>query len=263
MRKKCFFIFFVCCLTIVFAQKPGTSFEAEVLGGKDQIEQVLQTQLTLPKVLLTSGFDTHVTVFFDLDSLGNAINASFTENYNNVLRNEVARLLKFLKFRKSQNNKTAIDWCHLSFHISTESYSKFIKQKYKNTLKNNLSADSSFVIYAKADVSPEYYKNGEEGMAEFILSEIEYPKLAIEKSVEGTVVIEFIVETNGYVSALNVKKSLGAGCMEEALRLIKTTRWKPAVYHNSLVRYKMSYPISFSLRNNSRENSSSSQTLGQ
>jgi TonB family protein len=263
MSKKWLIFFFILCLSKSDAQKLVSELETEVIGGKEQLEQVLQTQLYLPKVLLTNGFDTHILVFFDLDSLGHAKNVSFNEAYNNVLRAEFTRLLKFLRFKQTQNIKLPTYPYYLDFHISTDRYSKFIKQKYKHTLKNDVPADSSFSVYTKADISPVYYKNGEEGLSEFILSEIEYPQLAIEKSVEGTVVIEFIVETNGYVSSLSVKKSLGAGCVEEALRLIKITRWKPAVYQNKLVRYKMSYPITFSLRNTGRENSSSSQTIGQ
>ncbi len=263
MRKSLTLLFCVLFFSVSFAQTLVSEFETEVIGGKDQLEQVVQTQFSLPKVLLTNGFNTSIQVFFDLDSLGNAIHVNFNEAYNNVLRNEYTRILKFLKFRQMQNVHLKTYPYVLDFPISTDRYNKYIKQKYKHNLKSTLAIDSSFVIYTKADVSPEFYKNGEEGMSEYILSEIEYPKLAIEKSVEGTVVIEFVVETNGYVTGIHVKKALGAGCTEEALRLIKVSRWKPAVLHNKLVRYKMTYPITFSLRNISKENSSSSQTLGQ
>jgi protein TonB len=138
----------------------------------------------------------------------------------------------------------------------------YFKQKNKLTLKKPLPADSSFVIYTKADKSPEYYKNGDDGLAEFILSQIEYPKLAIEKSIEGTVVIEFVVETNGYLTGITVKQGVNAGCTEEALRLIKLTKWQPAVFNNKFVRYKTNFPITFSLRNISKDNTSGSQ-MGQ
>lgn len=263
MRKNWLILIIAHFFSNALAQTLVSEFDTEVIGGKDQVEQIMQTQLNLPKVLLTNNFDTHVLVFFDLDSLGNAKNINFNEAYNNVLRSEFSRLLKFMKFRQMQNTKLPTRPYYLDFHISSNRYNKFIKQKYKYTLKSEKFADSSYVIYSKADVSPKYYNNEEEGMGEFILSEIEYPKLAIEKTVEGTVLIEFVVETNGYVTSLNVIKALGAGCTEEALRLIKITRWKPAVLNNKLVRYKMTYPITFSLRNTGRENSSSSQTIGQ
>lgn len=241
------------------AQAPD-QYPAQAIGGKEQVEQILETQFTLPKTLLTSNFDVQYTASFDLDSVGNAINVTYKSGINNALRNETTRILRFLKFTKTQNEAFETYPYTLSFHISTDRYNKFAKQRSRLNLKKTQQADSSFIIYTKADKSPEYYKNGEEGMNEFVLSEIEYPKLAIEKSVEGTVIIEFVVETNGYVTAINLKKGLGAGCSEEALRLIKSTKWQPAVLNNKLVRYRTNYPITFSLRNVTRDASS---TIGQ
>lgn len=241
-------------------QVNSNGFEAQAVGGKDLVEQILQTQLALPKILLTSNFDEHVTAFFDLDSSGNAINITFKNGYNNALRKETTRILKFFKFTHTQNPQYETYPYSFSFHISTDIYNKYIKQRSKLSFKKPLIADSSFVIYSKAERAPEYYKNGDEGLAEYMLSEIEYPKLAIEKSVEGTVVVEFVVETNGYVTNLVVKKGLGAGCTEEALRLIKSTKWQPAVLENKFVRYRTNYPITFSLRNITRDASS---TIGQ
>ena len=258
MLKRYSFIAFVLFLNCGFAQLTSSEYEAQVIGGKEQVEQVLQTQLTLPKVLLSSNFDEHVTIFFDLDSIGQATHITFKSSYNNALRKETARILRFFKFKHTQNTLYETYPYSFTYHITTEKYSKFLKQRSKLNLKKPLPADSSYVIHGRAQRSPEYYKNGDEGLTEFILSEIEYPKLAVEKSVEGTVVVEFVVETNGYVTGLNVKQSLGAGCTEEALRLVKLTKWQPAVLDNKYVRYKTTYPITFSLRNNSRDASSTS-----
>jgi protein TonB len=242
------------------AQLSSEQFEAKAVGGKAQIEQVLETQLVLPKTLLTSNFDVEVNAFFDLDSLGYATNITFKTGVNNVLRNETKRILQFIRFLKTQNETYETYPYSFSYQISTSRYNKFLKQRSRLTLKKGIQTDSSFVVYSRADKAPEYYKNGEEGMNEYILSEMEYPKLAIEKSVEGTVVIEFIVEANGYVTDLNIKQGLGAGCAEEALRIIKTTRWQPATLNGNYVRYKVTYPITFSLRNVNRDASS---TIGQ
>lgn len=260
MLRSYFFIVLLALTVKNFGQLTNNGFEAQAVGGKDLVEQILQTQLSLPKILLTSNFDEHVTAFFDLDSAGHAINITFKNGYNNALRKETTRVLKFFKFTHTQNPEYETYPYSFSFHISTEIYNKYIKQRSKLNFKKPLATDSSFIIYSKAERAPEFYKNGDEGLAEYILSEIEYPKLAVEKSVEGTVVIEFVVETNGYVTNLVVKKGLGAGCTEEALRLIKATKWQPAVLDAKFVRYRTNYPITFSLRNITRDASS---TIGQ
>lgn len=261
MLKKYIYILIVGWLTTFNAQTSATSpeYEAKAIGGKEQIEQVLETQLTLPKTLLTSNFDTELTTFFDIDSAGKAVNIRVDGGTNNVLRNEVKRVFNFIKFNRTLRLPNESRPYFLMFKLSTDKYNKYFKQKNKFSIKKPLSADSSFTIYSKADKSPEFYKNGDEGLTEFVLSNIEYPKLAVEKSVEGTVIIEFVVETNGYITGITVKQSVGAGCTEEALRIIKLTKWQPAILGNKFVRYKTTYPFTFSLRNINKDNSSSNQ----
>ncbi len=267
MLKKYIFLFSV-AVSSVFGQTSSTSpeFEAIAIGGKAQIEQVLETQLTLPKILLTSNFDVEITTFFDLDSAGKAVNIKFEglkNNNNNVLRNELTRMFGFWKFNKTLHLPNESRPYFLIFKLSTEKYNRYFKQKNKLNLKKTLPADSSYVIYTKADKSPEYYKNGDDGLTDFILSQIEYPKLAIERSVEGTVVIEFVVETNGYITGITVKQGVNTGCTEEALRLIKETKWQPASLNGKFVRYRTNYPITFSLRNINKDASGSSGSIGQ
>lgn len=263
MRKVYSFIVTAVCFCSIAAtaQNQNYAIEANPVGGKEQIEQVLQTQLTLPKTLLNSHFSHEVVAYFDLDGEGNAINPRFEGMSNNLLRSELKRILRFMKFTKSPNAYN--DPYFLVFNLSTEKYYRYYKQRSKLALKKEAGVDSSGIIYSKADRAPEYYKNGEAGLEEFVLTSMEYPKLAIEKSVEGTVVIDFVVEANGYVTGVSVKQPLGAGCSEEALRVIKLTKWQPALINHKYVRYKTSYPITFSLRNISNDNSSSSKTLGQ
>lgn len=258
MLNKLLFILSLLLSSTGSAQLSESELVAQPVGGSQQAEQVIETQLTLPKVLLTPQFDVHVTTFFDLDSAGNAVNVSYKGNLNNALRKETTRILQFIKFKRTQSEGYETYPYHFTYHISTERYNKLLKQKSKFNLKKPLPADSSFMVYARAQKSPEYFKNAEEGLAEYLLSEIEYPKLAIEKSIEGTVVLDFIVETNGYVTAIHVKQGVNAGCTEEAIRLIKGTKWIPASLNNKFVRYSMSYPITFALRNITKDSSSSS-----
>ena len=247
----------MCFTGAVLGQTPSTAYaiDAYPLGGKEQLDQVLETQLTLPKTLLTSQFETASVAYFDVDSSGKAVNIKVEKAINNALRNEIKRMFGFLRFARTQN--VYGDPYVLNFKFNTDKYDHYFKQKSKFNFKKPLPADSSFIVYSKADRSPEYYRNGEEGLEEFIRSQMEYPRTAVERSIEGTVVLEFIVETNGYITDLKIKQNVGGGCGEEALRVMKQTKWLPAISNNKFVRYKTTYPITFNLRNRSRDNSSS------
>jgi TonB family protein len=258
MLQKWLLMLFSVFLGCLNAQMGNTApeFEAHPLGGREQLEQVLQTQLTLPKSLLTSGFEEEVTLFFDLDSSGKAVGFKFAKGMNNVLRNELKRMTGFLRFKRTQSALGDVQPYFLVFKISTEKYNRYQKQRSRFNLKKSQEAVSSMVIYARADKSPEYFRNGEEGLAEFVLGEIEYPKLAKEKSIEGTVIMEFVVETNGYITNVLVQQGVNGGCTEEAVRIMKQSKWQPAVLNNRLVRYRTIYPITFSLVNTGKDGTS-------
>ncbi len=240
----------------------SVSVEAEVAGGKETLDQVLETQLTLSKLILTKDFSKDVIVYFEIDSVNSAKNITFDRGLNNYMALELKRILKFLKFNKKTSvSETPYEY-FLTFNLSTAKYNKYGKQRSKPIVKNERKADSSFVIHSKADKSPEYYKRGEEGLTEFVMSEIQYPDIAREKSIQGTVVLEFVVETNGFITNINVKQGVNGGCTEEALRILKQTKWNPAVLNEKYVRYKINYPITFNLQNSFKDNSAPRQDGG-
>jgi TonB family protein len=62
----------------------------------------------------------------------------------------------------------------------------------------------------------------------YLEKNLRYPAEALEQKIKGKVLIEFTVETNGDLSEFNVVKSLGHGCDEEVIRLVKEgPKWSP------------------------------------
>jgi TonB family protein len=55
-----------------------------------------------------------------------------------------------------------------------------------------------------------------------------YEVLAKEKRIQGTTVLELIIDERGEVSVIGIAKPLGAGLDDEAIRTIRTWRFKPA-----------------------------------
>lgn len=233
------------------------------IGGQAELDQVLSTQLTLPKTLVNRNFAIDVTTFFDLDSAGHAINLSLKGVSDKYMKAELVRIFRFFRFLRTQPVGVPVYPYTTSFHLSSDKYKKYIKQKSRFTPKEKLISDSSLAVHTRADRSPQYYRNAEEGLGEFVLGELEYPDVAKEKSIEGTVRLQFIVETNGFVTGITPVQSVSGGCTEEAIRILRETKWQPATYKGKLVRYQMTYPIMFSLRNQTRNVGYSSQTLGQ
>ena len=77
---------------------------------------------------------------------------------------------------------------------------------------------------------------------------IRYPEIAKKAGVEGTVIVQFVVDENGNVRDARVIKGVGAGLDEEALRVVKLLKFKPGKQRGKPVRVRMALPIRFELK---------------
>ena len=84
-------------------------------------------------------------------------------------------------------------------------------------------------------------------MAENFRSRMSYPPDALKRDIEGPVLVEFVVEPNGTLSNMRALRELGAGCNEEAFRLVEGILWSPAVKDGERVRSSAQVRIRFRL----------------
>ncbi len=91
----------------------------------------------------------------------------------------------------------------------------------------------------------------EGGMAAFlgwVAKQIKYPTQARRMGVEGKVYVQFVVDKDGTLTDVKVVRGIGAGCDEEAIRVIeKSKKWKPGKQRGRAVRQRMILPINFKL----------------
>lgn len=98
------------------------------------------------------------------------------------------------------------------------------------------------VIYA--EVMPEF--NG--SIHSYLSKAIRYPQTAVQTGVQGRVLIHFVVNEDGQITNATVKRGIGAGCDEEALRVVKAMpAWKPGKQNGHPVKVYFTLPISFKL----------------
>ncbi|NJN77564.1 MAG: TonB family protein [Saprospiraceae bacterium] len=95
-------------------------------------------------------------------------------------------------------------------------------------------------------------KCADKKMLEFIYANVKYPSVARENNVEGTAVVSFVIKKDGSISNINVLRDPGAGCGEEAVRIINLmqnlpNKWIPGRQGNENVRVQFNLPIRFRL----------------
>jgi TonB family protein len=99
------------------------------------------------------------------------------------------------------------------------------------------------------EVMPEF-QGGQTALMAFLSENIRYPELALQHSIEGKVVAQFIVEEDGsiQVDSISFLKMLGYGCEEEVKRVISLMpNWKPGRQNNQTVRVYFNLPVTFRL----------------
>ena len=81
---------------------------------------------------------------------------------------------------------------------------------------------------------------------EFVARNIVYPVQAKRMDIQGKVFVEFIVERDGSITNIRTLKGIGAGCDEEAVRVVNLApKWNPGKQRGKAVRQKMILPINF------------------
>ncbi len=85
-------------------------------------------------------------------------------------------------------------------------------------------------------------------LLEFVYSNIKYPVLARENGVQGLVVVNFVVEKDGSITDIQIVRDIGAGCGQEAVRIVKMMpKWNPGKQRGRPVRVRFTLPIRFKL----------------
>jgi TonB family protein len=93
------------------------------------------------------------------------------------------------------------------------------------------------------------YEGGDQALIQFIVENMQYPLVAIDNKIQGTVGIKYVINHDGKVSDCKIIKSLGYGCDEEAIRLVKLLRYEIASKNKGLkVIYHKDIFIGFKLK---------------
>lgn len=114
----------------------------------------------------------------------------------------------------------------------------FAQSDNKDTISSN----------TEKEILPEF-PGGEDALYKFISENLKYPQEAKKNRIEGIVLVEFIVEKDGYITNVKATKSPNELLSEEAERVVKMSpKWTPGYEFGKPVRLKLAIPIQFALK---------------
>ena len=92
------------------------------------------------------------------------------------------------------------------------------------------------------------FPGGADSLQAFLAREIQYPPVAKNNGITGTVLVEFVVEKDGQVTNAKVKVPLFPECDKEAVRSVMAMpKWKPGKSMGKPVRCYFQVPVTFRL----------------
>lgn len=86
----------------------------------------------------------------------------------------------------------------------------------------------------------------DQAMLAFIYQYLEYPQVALQNGIEGTVVVRFVVEKDGSITDAQVVREIGGGCGKAVLKVVETMPlWIPGSQQGRKVRVQFNLPVRF------------------
>lgn len=103
-------------------------------------------------------------------------------------------------------------------------------------------------IFTVVETQPQF-PGGEDSLYNFIYSNLRYPQSAMRYKLEGRVFLTFVVEKDGSITNVKIKRDIGGGCGHEAKRVVEMMpKWIPGKQNGKPVKVQFNLPIIFKLK---------------
>ena len=124
--------------------------------------------------------------------------------------------------------------------------------KETETSENKSKTDNTNTterVHVISETMPEF-PGGQYALFKFISKNLNYPKDAKKKGIQGKVMVQFIVEKDGTIGDIRIIRSVSPDLDKEAIRVFNLPtmpKWKPGTSDGVAVRVRYSVPIIFKL----------------
>jgi len=211
--------------------------------------------------VIKTGFRMHdyQQLIFD-QTLGKQIN-NLTNNFNvSLIKNRIIMMTKSRSKRVSRIKIILAFPAILLLIASTSSVSAiYLTNDAEKTTplqtvsKQNENPDPGPIqgkedsVYKVVEKMP-LFNGGTEELYSYLGKNIKYPDEAKQKGIEGIVFVTFVIEKDGSVTNVKILRGIGAGCDEEAYRVVETMpNWTPGYQDGKPVRVSFALPIKYKL----------------
>lgn len=247
--KKSIFLFTLAMIShSIFAQ--FISYPAEIVGGSYNYKIIFDQEIYYPDAAIKTKAEGEIIIVFTVGEDGFGKDFIVVQPVHPELDQAYINMMKHLTWVPGNKDGEASA-------TQEKKYQKFKIKKYDKLVKKRgynqppfpytpYSAEMKLTAKNRLEQKPKpYYKEKEVNVFKFISEYIKIPDAAVKQGIKGEVEIAFIVESSGRLSNFREIKGLGAGCTEEAYRLIQMMKWEPAKANGEYVRSEFQIKVNF------------------
>ncbi len=104
-------------------------------------------------------------------------------------------------------------------------------------------------IFQVVEKQPEF-PGGMAELMKYLQKNIKYPTVCQEQGIQGRVIVQFVVNSDGSIVDPQVAKAVNPYLDKEALRVVRTMpKWSPGEQRGKKVRVRFTLPVTFRLSN--------------
>jgi TonB family protein len=213
----------------------------EFPGGEAGMKAFLAANLRFPEKAYQQKVEGDVYVAYIIRSNGSIANPEILKGIGAGCDEEVIRVVKTMpKFKPGYQGETPV--------------AVKVNQKIAFYLNGGAEPSSDYIgeVFTIVEKNPEF-PGGEQAFNAFIANNLRYPEEAKKKGIAGDVYVKYIIRKNGSIANPEILKGLGAGCDEEAIRLVKALpKYKPGAQQGDPVAVAWNQRIKFRLAGNAK-----------
>lgn len=114
--------------------------------------------------------------------------------------------------------------------------------------QSSKSTATEYISYETVEVKPEY-PSGMGELSKYLSRNVRYPVTCQENGVQGTVIVQFIVDKEGSVEEVSIATGVDSHLDAEAMRVIgMMPKWKPGKHEGKEVNVRCTIPVGFRLQ---------------
>ena len=149
---------------------------------------------------------------------------------------------------KLSANTTMIESCYQSKAQQGDTLKAELPREAVSNVPEAVNAPEKTYFMEPIDKKPAF-PGGTTALKQWLSKRIRYPKAAEKQGIQGSVLVDFIVEKNGSITNVHIVRSIHPLLNNEALRVVRRMpRWKPGELKGRKVRVRFRLPVIFILK---------------